>query len=211
MTGPISNNYGLGLFELIFVNIFMFAGSSQFLLVEFWQKSDDVIKIVTAVLIMNLRYFLAAASLKQLYVGASLRSKLISAHFLVDESWALTIGRLAREPISPVFLVGSGTCLMISWSFGTLVGYNVGTLIQNPEVLALDFAFTAIFTAIVLSLWTDRHQCLLPWLISALVALVTKEIIEGSWYIVVGGIVGALVAIFVNTETSNQERMADDR
>lgn len=71
-----------------------------------------------------------------------------------------------------------------------------GGLIPDPKILALDFAFTAVFTALAVSLWQGR-QDVLPWLVAISASVLTEYFIPGKWYILVGGILGAICAAFV--------------
>lgn len=57
-----------------------------------------------------------------------------------------------------------------AWSFGSVAGLLSGGFISNPEKYALDFAFSAVFTALAVGLWRGKSD-LLPWLISGGLAL----------------------------------------
>jgi len=67
--------------------------------------------------------------------------------------------------------------------------------VQHPEAYGLDFVFVAVFPALVTTLWRGRRD-LLPWLIAAASAVLCQQMLPGKWYIVVGGIGGALVPVF---------------
>jgi predicted branched-subunit amino acid permease len=82
-------------------------------------------------------------------------------------------------------------CLIAAWSLGTLAGHAASAALISPEALALDFAFTAVFSAIAAGLWRGRGD-LLPWLVSAGAALAASSLIGGKWYIVIGGVAGAV-------------------
>ena len=65
--GMLCTQKGVSLLELLMMNIFVFAGSAQFVMVEMWSNSLDVVGIVLAALMINLRYFLVGASLNPLF------------------------------------------------------------------------------------------------------------------------------------------------
>jgi predicted branched-subunit amino acid permease len=44
---------------------------------------------------------------------------------------------------------------------------------------------------LLLGMWKGRTD-IVPWLVGALAALLTASLIEGKWYIIVGGVVGSL-------------------
>ena len=75
--------------------------------------------------------------------------------------------------------------------FSTLIGRVLGAFIDDPTKYGLDFAFTATFLALLLGMWKGRGD-LVPWIVAALAAIATSRLIEGNWYIIVGGLVGSL-------------------
>ena len=79
----------------------------------------------------------------------------------------------------------------------------MGAAVQNPEVFALDFAFLAVFTALAVSLWRGKAD-ILPWVGAALFSILGDHFLPGKWYVVTGGIGGALLAILdrTNKETA---------
>ncbi|HLL79644.1 MAG TPA: hypothetical protein VKT25_09100, partial [Ktedonobacteraceae bacterium] len=63
--------------------------------------------------------------------------------------------------------------------------------ISNPARWGLDFAFTAVFIALLAGMWRGRSQ-LMPWAVAAGTALVAYHWLPGAWYIVLGGLAGSL-------------------
>jgi predicted branched-subunit amino acid permease len=82
-----------------------------------------------------------------------------------------------------------------AWCLGTLSGHGLGAVIANPERYGLDFSFVAVFTALVFSFWKGRRD-ILPWLAAAVGAAIAETLLPGKWYIICGGIAGALTAAF---------------
>ena len=138
------------------MNVFIFAGTSQFIIVDKWDNISEIFTIVAAALLINLRYFLIGASLNSLFKKSSLRDKFIYMHLVADENWAVTIERRQRESITPLFLFGGGICLFSIWSIGTYLGYIFAGFIDDPSKYALDFAFIAIFTALCFNLYQGK-------------------------------------------------------
>jgi predicted branched-subunit amino acid permease len=67
--------------------------------------------------------------------------------------------------------------------------------LPEPRALGIDFAFTAAFIAILRGLWGGRRD-LVPWVASAttVAGLATLTPMEPSWALVVGGMLGAIIA-----------------
>ena len=195
--GVLSTQKGVELFELVLMNIFIFAGSSQFVLVQVWDNTLDIVAMITAALLINLRYCLVGASLNPLFKQSSKKDKFKYMHFATDESWAITMQRLKSDDITPKFLFGGGVCIFLTWFIGTVLGYNLGEFINDPKTYGLDFAFVAIFFALALSMYKGRGD-ILPWIITAFVAVVSSMYIQGNFYIVIAAIVGSYSAVVLH-------------
>lgn len=191
--GLMAAQKGLSWYELLVMNLSVFAGSAQFVMVDMWLPPLPVVEIILAVLVINMRYLLIGASLNPLFLGTSLTHKLLFMHLVADENWAMTMARYYRQPTTTWFLLGGGICVQCAWCFGTLSGHRLGAVITNPERYGLDFSFVAVFTALVFSFWKGR-QDLLPWIIAAACAYLSELLLPGKWYIICGGVAGALAA-----------------
>ena len=197
--GVLAAQKGVSWEQLLFMNLSIFAGSAQFVMVNMWNPPLPVVEIVIAVFIINFRYLLIGASLRSLFQGASLGHKSAVMHLVADENWAITMAAERKGGATTYFLLGGGICLVMAWSFGTLLGHRMGAAIQHPERLALDFAFLAVFTALAVSLWRGKSD-ILPWIGAALFSILGDQFLPGKWYVVTGGIGGALLAIWDRTD-----------
>ncbi len=178
----------------------VFAGSSQIILVERLAAGAGALAAVIAALALNLRLFLLTASVRDLYRERPWWQVFLGAHLTTDENWALTVARRARGTEAGYwYLVGGGFCLIVVWIVATVAGVFFANAIPEPRALGMDFAFTAAFIAIACSMWRGQRD-LLPWLVSFGVVLVTilTRVLDSSWAIVLGGVVGAAVAACVN-------------
>jgi 4-azaleucine resistance transporter AzlC len=196
--GLLAAQKGLGWGQLLCMNLSIFAGSAQFVMVDMWLPPLPMMEITLAVLVINMRYLLIGASLSPLFQGKSLRHKALFMHLVADENWAITMAKYHSEGTTTSFLFGGGLCVQAAWCGGTLLGHRFGAVINHPERFGLDFAFIAVFTGLVLSFWRGKRD-LLPWLATAMLALVTAWLVPGKWYVVVGGVGGALVSAFTGT------------
>ena len=189
---------------LLLMNLSVFAGSAQFVMVDMWVPPLPVVEIILAVAAINLRYLLIGASLNPIFRGSSLTRKAVTMHFVADENWAVTMAAHRGGKASPAFLLGGGVCLGTVWCCGTLAGHGLGGAIGDPAVLALDFAFLAVFTALAVSMWRGRHDRL-PWLAAALAAIIAEQVLPGKWYVAIGGFSGALTAAVLQTKRRMDE------
>ncbi len=205
--GMLASQKGLTWVELLVMNLSVFAGSAQFVMVEMWAPPLPIIEITLAVMVINLRYLLIGASLNPVFRGKSIFQKAGIMHFVADENWAVTMAAYRKGGASTGFLLGGGLCLCFIWSMGTLLGHRLGAVITNPERFALDFAFVAVFTALTVSMWRGKSD-VAPWVSAAIIAIVAEKFLPGKWYILLGGVGGALVpavrAALENTTGKNK-------
>lgn len=194
--GMLNAQHGVGLYEMVLMNVFIFAGTSQFVIVNMWSSSLDILGIILAASVINLRYFLIGASLNSLFLQSSKKEKFAYMHLVADENWAVTMGRLRSQALTPLFLFGGGVYLLLVWNASTIFGYFLGGFIQNPTKYALDFAFVSIFVALVSTMYRGKSD-ILPWCITALVALLCEVYLPGKFYIVLGALAGSLSGVYL--------------
>ena len=188
--GVLSREAGLSIADVALMSGIVFTGSAQFVALTLWAASPPVLALALATLAVNLRYVLMAAALRDLFAQTS-RLKAFAAVFLVnDESWALTMGEVARGGANVSFLVGSALALYVAWLSSTVVGRVIGTAIGDPSRWGIDFAFTATFLALLMGMLRGKRD-ILPWLVSAAVAIAASLYLPGKWYILLGGLAGA--------------------
>lgn len=175
----------------------VFAGAAQLIVLDLWAYPLPILTIIITTLAINLRHVLMGASLHKWLKKVSKFQAYLSLYFMVDESWAVTIGEMDKENTKGSFLLGSGLLIFFSWVGATIVGLTIGGLITNPEKWALDFAFTAVFIALLAGLWKGKND-IPSWLTAAITAIIVSIFLPGKWYIIAGGIIGGLVGVYQN-------------
>ena len=198
--GVLASQKQMTWIELLMMNLSMFAGSAQFVMVQMWVPPLPITELTLAVLAINLRYLLIGASLQPLFHGKSLLHKVLMMHLVADENWAVTMAEYWKGTATTSFLFGGGVCIQLAWCLGTMTGHRLSAVVQHPEFYALDFVFVAVFTALLMTLWKGR-QDFAPWLVAAISAIAANHFLSGKWYIVIGGISGALVQTFFQPQT----------
>ena len=91
------------------------------------------------------------------------------------------------------YFLGLGLPLSACWLITTGIGAMLGRALGDPSALGLDFAFSALFISILMGFWQGRRTAGVL-AASGAVAAATHLTIEGPWYIVAGGLAGALYA-----------------
>jgi 4-azaleucine resistance transporter AzlC len=190
--GVLARQAGLGVAEVALMSGLVFAGSAQFVVLALWAPALPILAIASATVIVNLRYVLMAAVLRDLFRDAARLTALSAIFLLCDESWALTMGEKAQGRGSISFLAGSGIVVYLAWVSSTIAGRLIGQEIGDPTKWGVDFAFTATFLALLVGMSRGRSD-ILPWSVAAAVATLVSVCLPGIWHIVIGGMAGATV------------------
>ncbi len=204
--GAAAVTAGLTPGEAIFMSATVFAGSAQFLAVGLWAHPAPWLWLGFAVLLVNLRYVLMAASIARKMERFHPWQRWLAAFVLADENWAMTERRAVSRPLTPAFYAGMGLTTYVSWLVATTVGTIAGSFIPQPELFGLDFAFPAVVICLVLSFAKSWHAAPVV-AASAIVALLTHRFVEGTWFVVAGGLAGMIAAILLPAP----KKAADER
>lgn len=195
--GLLTRQAGLTMVESTLSSGLIFAGSSQFVVLDMWTHPLPVTALIFTTFIVNLRHVLMSASLTPWMRGLPSRTTLPLLFLLVDESWAMTYGAVSRGKSDLGFLLGSGLLIWAAWMAATITGRLAGAVIPDPEAFGLDFAFTAVFLSLLAGLWKGRGD-IPPWAVAAITALIVDHFLPGKWYIVAGGLAGSLTGLWGN-------------
>ncbi len=197
--GVLARQAGLSLVESCLMSSLVFAGASQFVALELWHSPLPIATIILTTLVINLRHILMSAALSPWFLKLPPKIAYGYFFFLNDESWALTMGEFAKGKQKAGFFLGSGLTVFVAWVSATIVGQMLGSTVTNPAQWGLDFAFTAVFIALLVSLWEGKSD-LLPWTVAAITAVVTAHWLSGKWYILLGGLTGSFVGAMRNDD-----------
>lgn len=190
--GVLARQAKLSVVEAALMSSLVYAGASQFVALSLWTANPfPALTIILTTFVVNLRHLLMGASLRPWFSHLSRTKAYLSIFFMVDESWALTMSECAAGGRDAAFLLGSGFILFVAWVSSTVIGQIAGSFIQNPAQWGLDFAFTAVFIALLAGMWKGKSN-LLPWAVAAGVAVAAAHWLPGKWYIVLGGLAGSI-------------------
>jgi 4-azaleucine resistance transporter AzlC len=190
--GIMARQAGLRLSESVSMSSCVFAGASQFASLDLWITPLPLFTIVLTTLAINLRYILMGAALHPWFKDLSTPQIYGSLFFMGDESWALAMREFSSGGTNASLMIGSGISQSVVWVSSTAFGYLLSTSIKNPAKWGLDFVFTAAFVAILSAMWKKKSD-LVPWGVSAAVALIVSFLLPGKWYILAGGVAGSIV------------------
>lgn len=192
--GTLAGQAGLGAGEAALMSAFVFSGAAQFLVLGLWASPLPVFAIVLTTLVVGLRHLLMGAALGPVFSKLPRLKAYGSVYVMADENWALTMGEFAKGRRDGAFLLGGGLLMVLVWTSATFVGAAFGGAVEDPARWGLDFAFTAIFLALIAGMWKGKSD-ILPWTVAAAVSVAAHHWLPGQWFILLGGLAGSFAGV----------------
>jgi 4-azaleucine resistance transporter AzlC len=197
--GIVARQSGLSPAEIMAMSVFVFAGASQFAMVQLFKDGVAWPVIVATVLLINLRHLLMAAALRPYFAHVAVGRRLAAAFVLTDEAFAMAIGWFRRGRTELTYYATFAVALYVLWNLSTVIGMLLGPTIGEPRRFGVDFAITATFIAIVV-LGIRRRSDALVALGAAVLAAALAYLGASVVAVVTAGALAPLLVLFTGDE-----------
>ncbi|CAA9545796.1 MAG: hypothetical protein AVDCRST_MAG87-456 [uncultured Thermomicrobiales bacterium] len=187
--GMLARQTGLTFPENVLMNVLVYAGAAQTVVLDTWEYPLPVAGIVLTTILINLRLLLLGAAVRPWLRELPARRAYPMLHLMADEGWAIAMNARARGERDIGFFLGCNLAVMVAWLPAVIAGHLLGGELGDPATLGLDFAFTIVFAAMLFGGYRGRFD-LLPWAAAALAALIGWRFLPGTWYVIMGGLAG---------------------
>ena len=195
--GTVAVKSGLDIFSTLLASATLYAGASQFVMLDLWGQQAPAWSIILAVCAVNFRHVLYSASLSQHLKRFSPIEKALGFFFLVDPQFATAETRAEKGKLTPAYYFGYAAPLYTIWISVTWLGAIFGGLIEDPALYGIDFILPLYFMGLVMGF--RQRRFFWPILgVSATVSLATFFTIGNPWHIAAGGIAGMILAAFLS-------------
>jgi predicted branched-subunit amino acid permease len=184
---------GLGFAPAVLFSLVVYSATAQAVTLGLWSVPLPIAAMVGACVAMNARYLLLGGHLRQLFPDVPRRVMLPTLFFLGDASWMMTVAEADRGHRDAGYLLGTSLPMAIGWVGGTTLGYALPLTPHGPLAVAAGFLPLAFVVALVPTQWRGARS-LLPWAVSATVAIAAAGALGQSWAMLTGGMAGALVS-----------------
>ncbi|MDR7868785.1 MAG: AzlC family ABC transporter permease [Sporomusaceae bacterium] len=203
--GIVGLTVGLTPFETILMSLIVFAGAAQFISATMIGLGvTDFTLIVLTTLLINLRHLLMGVSLAPWLTSLPLARQALLAFLMVDESYAITIDRIAKHGYSESHQLGASSALFVAWAAATVAGVLIGEYIPDPLAWGLDFALPATFLAMLVPR-LDSRASLIVCSIAAVVAVGAALYLPGKWYIILAALAATLAGGIMESGPQKEE------
>ncbi len=188
--GVLAETAGMGSLAPVAMSATTFAGSAQFAAASVLAGGGSAATAIVAALLLNARYAPIGVTVAP-WITGGFWSRLLHAHLIVDESWAVAAEGDGRW--NPRVLVAAGVGIWVAWVGGTLIGVLFGDVLGDPNRWGLDAAFPALFVALLAPQVRERTPRLAA-AIGAAIGLALTPFTPAGVPIVAAGL-GALVGL----------------
>ncbi len=193
---------GLTLAESILMNGLVYAGLSQMAALGVWPSemtSGAIVGLALLVFTVNSRLLLAGAGL-QPWLGTLPASQVYpTLYLLTDPGWIIAMRYRAEGGADAAIILGGGLLFYAFWMVATTVGHLAGSLVPDPQAIALDLVVPVFFAAMLVPLWRGPKRAL-AWAVAGVVALAFYFFVEGWWYVIAGSVAGIVAGGFVDDD-----------
>ncbi|HEV2283605.1 MAG TPA: AzlC family ABC transporter permease [bacterium] len=181
---------GLGAAEIVGMSLLVYAGSAQFAAAALFAGGAGPLAILLTTLIVNTRSVLLSASLAPPLRRYSPMLRAGVAFVVVDESYAMSIGRVLRGS-GPPYLLGSGTSLYLAWLGGTAAGIALSLGASGLGPIGLDLVFPLSFFVLLMP-YLGSPAARIAAVVAGGLGLAARLIVPGSWYLLIAAVGGTL-------------------
>jgi predicted branched-subunit amino acid permease len=184
------------LVEAIAMSTILFAGAAQFAGVSLVAAGTPWPAIVLLTGLLNVRHLLYSAALAPWFVKVPRAERIVAAHLLTDEAFALSLAhfrRLGRIDLGGYWMAAI-VSTFIPWNLATIAGFLGGQLIDSPEKYGIDVVFPAAMAGLAVGLVTGRRE-----IVAIAAGIAISLVVAIAWdpriAVVVGGLVGPLAGL----------------
>ncbi len=199
--GLMSTTLSFSLFETWLTSFFVYAGSSQFLILTLMKSGAGIVSIVISVFFINSRYIFMASSLSgKLEDKRSVIGRLFAGFSTTDEVFALASFKEGK--ITWPYLVGLSLTSWTGWWSGSLVGATVGDFLPDVIKTAAVITVYAMFASILGGESRKSLKAIPVFFLSALINTVMILVFNLStgFSTVIAMIAGTVFASFIYTD-----------
>ncbi len=200
--GALAVDAGLSVANILIASATIFAGASQYAMIELLGQKVPPWSIVLTVFAINFRHVLYSASIGRHLKQFSRLQKALAFFLLVDPIYASGEARAQRGTLRPAYYFAYGAVFYSTWMISNMAGVLFGAIVGDLSVYGFDYILPIYFTGLVIGF--RRRPNFLPILIvSVIVSLGVYFTVGSPWHISLGGIAGLMLAAVLSKPEDN--------
>lgn len=186
---------GLNNATTMLMSALVFAGASQFAVLDMWGAQVPLIPLILTTFAINARHLLMGATLYPWLRHLSVARRYGIMAVASDANWAMAMQAFARGQNGLGILFGGGLVLWLFWNVGSWLGMTFGNVIADPVSLGLDMVMGCFLLAMMLG--GERNLRMLAiWAVAAGASLLAYWYMPANSHVVIGAVAGGLFGAF---------------
>ena len=184
------------------MSLLVYAGSGQYLAVNFFDPSVSFLQVIFLTFMVNVRHIFYGLSLLDKF-KVSGKKKPYMIFSLTDETYSLYfLTKTPPDVDEGKFLFALATLNQLYWIVGSMIGALAGTLIPFNSK-GIDFAMTALFIVIFVEQWLEKKNRF-PAIVGVVASLICLLIFGKDGFILPSMIV-IMVILLSNHRTEEKK------
>lgn len=196
--GLAATQAGLSDSTIVAMSALVFAGASQFAVLELWGVHIPLFTVMITVFAINARHLLMGATLYPWLRHLSPTKRYGVMLVASDVNWAMSMQEFSRGKPGLGVLFGGGLALWSFWVFGTWLGIHFGQAISDPKRLGLDMVMGCFLLALVVG-GEKNPRIIMIWAIAAIASLLAYRYLPENSHVIVGALAGGVAGVVLGT------------
>jgi len=183
--GILAKSSGISLLECIGFSSIVYAGASQFVALDLLNSGAGVFSIIFTVFLFNFRHFIMGASLSTKLSENCLKWRPLIAFWMTDETYS--IAYLKQESVGIYFYLPMAGTAYLSFSVGSLLGFQLGSVLPSALNQSMAIALYAMFLAILTPEFKKSFKTIGVVVTAGIISLLIHNIkfIPQGWHIII--------------------------
>ena len=183
---------GFSILETIMMSATVFAGASQMVSVNMYSQGADLLAIILATFVINLRHLIMSTCIMHKMKSDNVLMKALVSFGITDESFAI-FTNLESEEATIGFFMGLISVTYSTWVLSTVLGAISVKLLPAIIANSLGISLYAMFIALLIPNVKSDFKLLYLMIFTGLLKLILVNIIGGSWAMILSTLIAASV------------------
>lgn len=183
---------GFSILETIMMSATVFAGASQMVSVNMYSQGADLLAIILATFVINLRHLIMSTCIMHKMKSDNALMKALVSFGITDESFAI-FTNLESEEATIGFFMGLISVTYSTWVLSTVLGAISVKLLPAIIANSLGISLYAMFIALLIPNVKSDFKLLYLMIFTGLLNLILVNIIGGSWAMILSTLIAASV------------------
>ena len=183
---------GFSILETIMMSATVFAGASQMVSVNMYRQGADLLAIILATFVINLRHLIMSTCIMHKMKSDNVLMKSLVSFGITDESFAI-FTNLESEEATIGFFMGLISVTYSTWVLSTVLGAISVKLLPAIIANSLGISLYAMFIALLIPNVKRDFKLLYLMIFTGLLNLILVNIIGGSWAMILSTLIAASV------------------